>query len=140
MDRGVIEQIGTYESLYRHPKNLFVAGFLSVHAGVAPISLLDARSVPGAERLDDAWVGVRPDDVEIADAPHDDRVRGTITERVSFPLTNTTLSVVRVGDHEIHALTSSGPQRLRRGDAVWLTFKHYHLFDKESGLRLAALP
>lgn len=136
MDRGTIEQIGTYESIYTYPKNLFVAGFLSLHAGIPPISLLDARSLPDGERFGNVWVGARPDDVEIASVPSDEGVRGIIADRVSFPLKNTTLSVIRVGGHEIHAQTSSGGDHLRRGDEVWLTFKRYYVFDKASGLRL----
>jgi len=121
MDRGTIEQIGTYESIYKHPRNLFVADFLSLHAGIPPISLLDARSLAGGERLGNVWVGIRPEDIEIATERGVESVRGTIAEQVSFSLKNTTLSVIRVGEHEIHAQTSSGGTHLRRGDEVWLT-------------------
>jgi multiple sugar transport system ATP-binding protein len=136
MDRGTIEQVGTYQSIYTHPRNMFVAGFLNLHMGTPPINLLDARYLPEAQRLGDVWVGVRPEDVEISTERGAETVRGTIVEQVGFPLKNTTLSVIRVGEHEIHAQTSSGGNHLRRGDEVWLTFRRYHLFDKESGLRL----
>jgi ABC-type sugar transport system ATPase subunit len=136
MDQGAIEQIGTYESLYNHPKNLFVASFLSLHAGIPPISVLDARVVPGGERLGNVWIGVRPDDVEIGSEQTNRAVRGIIADRVRLSLKNTTLSVIRVGDNELHVQTSSGGDDLRRGDEVWLTFRHYHVFDKESGLRV----
>src|SRR5712692_9172780 len=33
MNHGRIEQVGTYQELYDHPRNAFVAGFLSVHMG-----------------------------------------------------------------------------------------------------------
>jgi multiple sugar transport system ATP-binding protein len=136
MDRGTIEQVGTYQSIYTHPRNMFVAGFLNLHMGTPPINLLDARYLPEGQRLGDVWVGVRPEDVEISTEQGAESVRGTIVEQVSFPLKNTTLSVIRVGEHELHAQTSSGGDHLRRGDEVWLTFRRYHLFDKESGLRL----
>jgi multiple sugar transport system ATP-binding protein len=138
MDRGTIEQVGTYQSIYTHPRNMFVAGFLNLHMGTPPINLLDARYLSEGQRLGDVWVGVRPEDVEISTERGAETVPGTIVEQVSFPLKNTTLSVIRVGEHEIHAQTSSGGNHLRRGDEVWLTFGRYHLFDKDSGLRLPA--
>ena len=39
-----------------------------------------------------------------------------------------------VGEHEVHAQTR-GDENLRTGDQVWLTFKQYHVFDRESGMR-----
>src|SRR5206468_4530499 len=42
MDRGRIEQVGTPEEIYNTPKNVFVAGFLNLHIGAPPISLMDA--------------------------------------------------------------------------------------------------
>ncbi len=47
MDRGTIEQVGTYQSIYNHPRNMFVAGFLNLHMGTPPINLLDARLPAG---------------------------------------------------------------------------------------------
>ena len=43
MDRGRIEQVGTYQEIYEQPRNVFVAGFLNRHVGTPPISLIDAR-------------------------------------------------------------------------------------------------
>ncbi len=83
MDRGTIEQIGTYQSIYNHPRNVFVAGFLNLHMGTPPINLLDARHLPEWQRLGDVWAGVRPEDVEISTergaeqcAGNDRRARG----------------------------------------------------------------
>jgi hypothetical protein len=50
----------------------------------------------------------------------------------------TTLSI-RVGEHEVHVQTS-GDENLVAGEQVWLTFKRYHVFDKESGMRLRSSP
>src|SRR6266508_1977013 len=46
MDRGTIEQVGTPHGIYDEPKNVFVAGFLNLHAGTPPISLVDAGGLP----------------------------------------------------------------------------------------------
>ena len=66
MDRGRIEQVGTPEEIYDTPKNIFVAGFLNLHTGTPPLSLIEARWMPEGLGLGNAWVGVRPEDVQIS--------------------------------------------------------------------------
>ena len=38
----------------------------------------------------------------------------------------------------IHA-QAAGHETYGAGDRVWLTFRHYHLFDKESGVRVRSV-
>ena len=77
MDRGRIEQVGTPQEIYDTPKNVFVAGFLNLHMGSPPISLVDARYMPQGQRLGNVWVGVRPEHVEISSEPETDSCRGS---------------------------------------------------------------
>jgi len=135
MDHGRIEQVGTPQEIYDAPKNTFVAGFLNISIGAPPISLIDGRRMPQGEALSQATVGVRPEEVEVSGESRADRLPGTVTERVSVPPRSTFFLTIRVGEQEIHALTT-GDDDHRPGDAVWLTFKRYHVFDKASGLRL----
>src|SRR5438874_5264317 len=95
MDRGRIEQIGTPEEIYDEPKNVFVAGFLNLHTGAPPISLVDATSMPEGEGLGNAWVGVRPEDVEISTKERENGTRGIVTETLSLPPRTTTLLTIR---------------------------------------------
>ena len=139
MDRGRIEQVGTPEEIYDEPTNVFVAGFLNLHIGAPPISLVDADSMPQGERLGNARVGVRPEDVEISTKERENSLRGIVTGTLSLPPRSTTLFTIRVGEHELHAQTSGAAPQVT-GDSVWLTFKRYHLFDKESGVRLRSHP
>jgi ABC-type sugar transport system ATPase subunit len=139
MDRGRIEQVGTPQEIYDEPKNVFVAGFLNLHTGTPPISLIDARCLPQGERLGNAWVGVRPEDVEMSGEASEDSTRGIIAGILRLPPMNTTLFTIRVGEHEVHAQTSGGERHLI-GEQVWLTFKRYHLFEKESGVRVRSYP
>src|SRR5215510_8861429 len=46
MNRGTIEQAGAPQDIYDAPRNVFVAGFLNLHVGAPPISLLDPRWLP----------------------------------------------------------------------------------------------
>jgi ABC-type sugar transport system ATPase subunit len=135
MHRGRIEQVGTPQEIYDAPKNTFVAGFLNMNTGAPPINLIDGRWMPQAEAVGQAWVGVRPEEVEVSGETRADGLAGSVTECVSVPPRNTTLLTIRIGEHEVYAQTM-GNDGHRVGDSIWLTFKRYHVFDKNSGLRL----
>lgn len=139
MDRGSIEQVGTYEEIYNRPKNIFVAAFLNRHIGTVPINLIDARYMAQGQRLGNVRVGVRPEDVEVDRERREDSINGIIEGKVSLPMLNTTILSIRVGEHEVHA-QASADEDLLTGDQVWLTFKRSHTFDNSSGLRLRSYP
>jgi multiple sugar transport system ATP-binding protein len=139
MDRGRIVQVGTPREIYDAPASAFVAGFLNLHVGAPPVSLLEAGRLPDGERWGDAWVGVRPEDVAVERERRDGAVAGRVAEAVRFPLGDSTLLTIRVGEHEVHAL-GPGDAPPAPGDEVWLTFRRYHVFDRESGRRLASHP
>ena len=84
-------------------------------------------------------VGVRPEDVAVSRREGQDSIRGTVAGKVSLPMINATILRIHVAEHEVYAETSD-EENLRAGDRVWLTFKQYHLFDKESGMRLRTFP
>jgi ABC-type sugar transport system ATPase subunit len=139
MNQGRIEQVGTYEEIYRRPRNAFVAGFLNRHVGTPPISFVDARHVPQARNVGDMRVGIRPEDVEVSAAERPGGIVGTVAETLRLPMMNATMLGIRVDDHEVHAQAAAAAP-LRAGDRVWLTFKRYHLFDRESGERRGSYP
>src|SRR5205814_1392687 len=103
MDRGRIEQVGTPQDIYDTPRNVFVAGFLNLHLGTPPISLLDARVMPQGQSPGNALIGVRPEDVELSRERRDGSLGGIITERTSLGLMNTTLFTVRIGEQQVYA-------------------------------------
>src|SRR5262249_59958465 len=139
MDRGRIEQVGTYQQIYDQPRNVFVAGFLNRHTGTPPINFVDARHIPDGESLDDVRVGVRPEDILVSAEASPGSIEGIIREKLDLPMNSGTIVVVRVGDPELHVHTN-GIERLRAGDRVWLSFQRYHVFDRESGERLRSHP
>ena len=134
MGRGRIEQVGTYQEIYDRPRNVFVAGFLNRHIGAPPISLIDASYVIPGQGRENERVGVRPEDLEVSREERVDSIQGIIAGRLSLPTMNAAILSIHVGEHEVHAETR-GDENLRTGDPVWLTFKRYHVFDKESGMR-----
>jgi ABC-type sugar transport system ATPase subunit len=139
MDRGSIEQVGTYQEIYDRPKNVFVAGFLNRHVGTPPINLIDARHLARGPSLGNARVGVRPEDLEVSREESMDGIRGIIDAKLRLPMLNVTILTIKVEDQELYAEVSN-EESLRGGDQVCLTFKRYHVFDKVSGMRLRTVP
>jgi multiple sugar transport system ATP-binding protein len=139
MNRGDIEQVGSYQEIYQRPRNVFVAGFLNRHVGTPPISLIDARYLPPAHRGGNAQVGVRPEDVDVSPHGRPDGIVGIVAGKLSLPMLSATILTVRVDEHEVYAQIP-GEQRVAPGDRVWLTFRKYHLFDEQSGARLRSYP
>jgi ABC-type sugar transport system ATPase subunit len=139
MNQGRIEQVGTYEEIYRRPRNAFVAGFLNRHVGTPPISFVDARYVAPTHDVGDVRVGIRPEDVEVSVTERLGGIAGTVAETLRLPMMNATMLGIRVDEHEVHA-QAPATAPFRPGDRVWLTFKRYHLFDKTSGTRLRSYP
>jgi hypothetical protein len=61
-------------------------------------------------------------------------VAGVIAERLSLPMNNASILTIRMGEREVHAYAADDP-RLSRGAAVGMTFRRWHVFDKQSGER-----
>ena len=139
MDRGGIEQVGTYQEIYDRPRNAFVAGFLNRHVGTPPINLIDARYMAQGQSLGNARVGVRPEDLEVSREERTGGIRGTIAAKLRLPMLNATILTITVEDQELVAEIPS-EENLRGGDQVCLTLKRYHVFDKATGMRLRTVP
>jgi ABC-type sugar transport system ATPase subunit len=84
-------------------------------------------------------VGIRPEDVEISRDERPDGVAGVVASKLHLPMLSATILTVRVDEHEIYAQTP-GEQSVVPGDRVWLTFRKYHLFERQSGARLRSYP
>jgi multiple sugar transport system ATP-binding protein len=139
MDRGCIEQVGTYQEIYDRPRNVFVAGFLNRHVGTPPINLIDGEHLPPGHSPGHARVGVRPENLEVSKEKREGGISGIVAGAVSLPMMNATILSIRVGEQEVQAQTS-GNEDLRTGERVWLSFRQYHVFDRESGVRLRSHP
>ena len=104
MSRAQIQQVGTPESIYNDPANLFVAGFI----GAPPMNLIEGElqqgvflapgvRLPGFGQLTQPRVvlGVRAEDLSVAPVAADAAVQGEV---FSFELTgDATLATLRAG-------------------------------------------
>jgi multiple sugar transport system ATP-binding protein len=131
MRAGEIVQVGAPLELYRRPVNTFVATFL----GSPPINLLPAGDTGGSGQM-----GIRPEDVQVSDAPRAGWERGQVL--VFEPLGSESLVTVEHGAHRVVARIPADIQ-VEAGQAVWVHLPpdRQLTFDAE-GRRLepAALP
>jgi ABC-type sugar transport system ATPase subunit len=139
MDRGRIEQVGSYADIYDRPQNLFVAGFLNRHVGTPPLSLLDAGAVRPRTGEGDVAIGVRPEDVDVSVEERPGARSAVVTSKLSLPMNSAAIVTARMGGDELHAYAADDP-RLVAGARVWLGFTRYHVFDRRSGRRLRSHP
>lgn len=133
MDVGRIAQVGTYEQIYDEPTNLFVAEFLNPESSTPPINLLEGRHL--SPSLSEMLIGVRSEDVEVTGEKRENSIRGTVIYRIKLPAKQATILNVRVGEREVVA-RMPGEGNLTVGTEVWFSFKKYHLFDQNTGMRL----
>ena len=158
MNDGRIQQVDSPQRLYDYPANRFVAEFIGDPAmnalEVAVESGADgadgARAVhpgfrlplPDGDGLDAAVdsravLGVRPEDLSLADADVDADAAIEATVTVTEPLGDSLLLECRVGDDRLK--TQASPRSdVRSGDTVALTPDpdRLHLFDAETGTAL----
>ncbi len=148
MSMGLLQQVGTPQDLYDHPKNKFVAGFigspamnfidipvgsgdLAVGGFNFPVPARYVDSIKAAGRT--VTVGFRPEHLEL------DQVTGpagTVQGKADVVeyLGNEELLHVSVGDQEIVAIVDSS-HRVRPGDTLSLRvpLEKLHLFNVETG-------
>jgi len=137
MRDGRIEQEGPPEALYRRPATTFAAGFI----GAPPMNLLDPRGacweardariapVPGLR--DGVRVGVRPEDIRLAQ-------RGLPAELISTDyLGADSIVTARIDDQEavVRVPGHHRPAPRERAHLAW-DREAVHLFDRTTGRRI----
>jgi multiple sugar transport system ATP-binding protein len=142
MKEGLLQQVGTPDTVYHYPASLFVADFI----GNPKINLLDgvvdgqgsvnlgkfSLSVNTLDASGDVVVAVRPEDILISTEP----VSGAIeffTYSV-LPAGADTTIIAHFDDIEV-TVKESGSSKINLDDKVWLKFDSdtLNLYDKESG-------
>jgi multiple sugar transport system ATP-binding protein len=147
MNAGRIEQQGTPEELYDRPANLFVAGFIGspnmnfLRGRVDPSNrfVLDdgtvvAAAPPGAEVDCELILGVRPEDVGLAEGGVG-AISGSVIE--VEPTGADTYVISSIAGHQVTA-SIRGRVRTAPGSAIQIRFPvdTLHWFDAQSGVSL----
>lgn len=151
MRDGYIEQVGSPEEVFAHPRNTFVATFIGSPAmNMIPAVVDNDRLVgdhvnlPLPERHKakaaqgmKVQVGIRPTEVSLVDAGEPDAVEASVV--VTEYLGNQALLDIRVGTQE---LIAEVPAAERPGEDARIHVRFnpdaLHLFDSETGISINA--
>ena len=144
MNEGVAEQIGTPLEVYETPQTLFAAQFI----GSPAMNIFDARIEAGTVTFAGAVLGktkIADGDVKLGIRPEhlvpDDKGGLEVIVQIAEPLgANTLLHGQVTGTSESVTVSLSGVHRIdsgRESRRFSVHPEHIHLFDSESGMRLA---
>jgi hypothetical protein len=114
---------------------MFVAGFLNFDSETPSINFLDGASL--AQELRGMIIGVRSEDIEMCnqeDVPQN-FLHASVSDIRHNPIKNVTILGLKVGHDDIYASLPLN-NRLALRDELCVRFTTYHLFDKETGLRI----
>jgi multiple sugar transport system ATP-binding protein len=127
MKLGILQQIGTPEELYRHPRNMFVARFI----GSPAMNLVPAGVVEGLGGVGRV-AGFRPEHVELGNSRGQAASFEATVEVVEF-LGDEQLAHLKVRDHDVLAKLPL-EQRVEPGQTAMFSVPHdkLHLFDEET--------
>ena len=158
MDDGVLQQVGPPRTLYDHPDNVFVAGFV----GSPPMNLLEMRlerrdgharlqsddlSLPAPDQLTagaadppsaDITVGIRPEHLRLAAPPGG--ALGLLRGRCALVEFRGPLVLAHIGGGALYERAFEDPARpIHVGDMVEcsVSLDQLQLFDRRSGRALA---
>jgi multiple sugar transport system ATP-binding protein len=109
LNAGNIEQVGSPMELYKHPKNLFVAGFI----GSPKMNMIDGAE---AAKYNAKTIGVRPEHIAISTTKGEWKGKVGVAEHLG---SDTFLHVhtENVGTFNVRA---DGEIPVKHGDTVWL--------------------
>jgi ABC-type sugar transport system ATPase subunit len=135
MERGVVQQIGSPDTLYRNPENLFVASFVGSPAmNLLDVVLQNGTFTVGDQRINTgigvsgpAKVGIRPEAIRLGDG-----FRATVT--LVENLGTRSVVEVRAGQHSLLALLEGKP--LSGSIGLSIDPREIHVFDPDSGRNL----
>ena len=145
MNLGVLQQVGTFDEIFYHPVNEFVAGFvgedlfLQADDGSFRIKLApELRATVLRKASKKVKLGIRPIHLEAKNsAQADGRLELPGTVFTYEPLGEEGQLAVRIGDNIVLVVTPPH-MRFSENEAVWLQARtdRIHLFDAETGLNL----
>ena len=141
INNGIVEQVGTPKDIYSKPNTKFVAEFIgspqmnifncNVDNGIAKIDN-NSINLDKSINLDDASIGIRPDDIQISDS-------GSISCKANLVeyLGSDMIIYSSIGDQEFSCKLSSKID-VKAGDEFKFDIQPslVHVFDNSSGKRL----
>lgn len=133
MNIGTIEQVGSPEEIYNTPNNMFVAEFLNFDTETPAINFFEGGMI--SENLKDLVIGVRSEDIELCEKDTGEAIEGIVVDVRHIPIKKATVLNMNVEDNDLYVRIPLNEDILMR-DKLRFRFKKYHIFDKNSGLRM----
>jgi multiple sugar transport system ATP-binding protein len=155
LDGGELQQVGTPNEVYEHPANEFVAGFIgSPSMNFSPVTYEDREdgavlsdraggvvdyAIDGSvcEQLGvsdgtDLTLGIRPEDIAVADGSGDDG-HMEVTVEVVEPMGSDNFLTLDVGHEESWVARVASSYTPTHGDRIHITFDQaaLHVFDSD---------
>ena len=135
MNKGKIEQVGTFEDIYNKPNNIFVAEFLNLDQDTQAINLIDGEEI--FDNPKNVIIGVRPEDIEIKGEKNKNYIKGNIIDSRNIILKKKIIATISINKNIVYAQIPFS-KNLFLKNSVYLRFKKYLYFDKKSGQRTSS--
>jgi iron(III) transport system ATP-binding protein len=139
INKGVIQQRGTPEEIYKHPANPFVADFLGkvdffrgkAENGFITIPEMKNQKIPyTGEHTGNVYVAVRPENIVFRE---NGELSGIL--EMQYYLGDTTDFRVRIGDSLVRVIADGHAYHsVMKGDPVYLSIREFIVFPDDGSL------
>jgi iron(III) transport system ATP-binding protein len=139
INKGVVQQAGTPEEIYKHPVNPFVADFLGkvdffkgkAENGAITIPEMSGQTIPyDGEHTGNVYVAVRPENFIFSESGE---LCGTL--EMQYYLGDVTDFRVRIGDSLVRVITDGHAYHsVKEGDPVRLSIREFIVFEDDGSL------
>jgi ABC-type sugar transport system ATPase subunit len=137
MNIGTIEQVATYDRIYRNPNNIFVAKFLNIDMDTPAINLIDGSLV--SSQIKRYLVGIRPEALMLTDSEdHEYAIKGTITDILQMAVKGVNIVTLQVGGTQVIARVPHN-HVVRIGSEIQMAITEIHLFSKNTKRRVRSI-
>ncbi len=137
MNIGTVEQVATYDRIYRNPANLFVANFVNMDMDTPAINIIDGTLI--SPSIDRYLVGIRPEALLLMDESTPEySINATVTDILEVPVKGVNIVTLRIGNEPIVARIPD-KRVLRIGSDVQLAPTEIHLFSRNTMRRVRSI-
>jgi multiple sugar transport system ATP-binding protein len=137
MNIGSVEQVATYDRIYRNPANVFVANFLNIDMDTPAINFIDGSLI--SPPFDNYLVGIRPEALLPVDAGIPEyTLKATVSDILEMPVKGVNIVSLRVGEDQIVARIPD-TRILRIGSELQMVPTEIHLFSRNTKKRVRSI-
>ncbi len=137
MNIGTVEQVATFDRIYRNPNNIYVANFVNIDMDTPAINLLDGSMI--SPSIDGYLVGIRPEALMLTNIEHPEYIiEGTVTDILKIPIKGVNILTLRVADKQVVVRTPH-TREIRIGSDIQMVPTEIHLFSRHTERRVRSL-